>query len=344
MASLVQPVVLAGGSGTRLWPVSTNRRPKHLLELAGEGTLLEQTLERVDDSHLFARPLIVCAALQAEEIARSAPSSQLILEPLARGSAAAIALAAQAVERDALLLVLPSDHHISDSAPLFDSVRKALPVAAEGRLVTFGIKPTNPETGYGYIAAGTQIEDGIFEAKAFIEKPQQEAASELIGSGSAYWNSGMFLFTAGALLEELGRHAPAILEATSAAMSRSAVEGDRITPDAGPLEACPVKSIDYAVMEHSNRIAVVPVELDWSDVGSWEAVYELAEKDAAGNVVDARSYVPGSRNCLVRSEGPEIVAIGVEDLVIVATADRVLVVPRAQAQRVREAAELSGKE
>ena len=327
-----------------MWPVSTERRPKHLLELLGPATLLERTLARVADASLFLKPIIVCAEAQADEIAASAPHCRLIVEPFPRGSAAAIAMAAEAVGPADVLLVLPSDHHIADPAPLLGSIRTALPVAEKGSLVTFGIRPTRAETGYGYIRSGAEIADGVFEAQSFVEKPTQDVAEQLVASGAAYWNSGMFLFTARALLEELKQHAPDIRSATSAAMARAKEQGDFIRPDAEALASCPATSIDYAVMEHSGRIAVVPIELDWSDVGSWAAVYDLSTKDSDGNVVDAGSQVLGGRGCLVRSDGPRVVAIGVDHLVIVATKDQVLVVPRSEAQRVREAAALSSKD
>ena len=327
-----------------MWPVSTERRPKHLLELVGSGTLLERTVARVADASLFLKPIIVCAEAQADEIAASAPHCRLIVEPFPRGSAAAIAMAAEAVGPADVLLVLPSDHHIADPAPLLGAIRTALPVAEKGSLVTFGIRPTRAETGYGYIRSGAEIADGVFEAQSFVEKPTQDVTEQLVASGAAYWNSGMFLFTARALLEELKQHAPDIRSATSAAMARAKEQGDFIRPDAEALASCPATSIDYAVMEHSGRIAVVPIELDWSDVGSWAAVYDLSTKDSDGNVVDAGSQVLGGRGCLVRSDGPRVVAIGVDHLVIVATKDQVLVVPRSEAQRVREAAALSSKD
>ena len=237
------------------------------------------------------------------------------------------------------MLVLPSDHHIADPKPLLDAIRKATPVAQAGRLVTFGIRPTRPETGYGYITSGPPLSEGVFEASGFVEKPGAEAAQGLMDSGTAYWNSGMFLFSAGTLLDELKRHAPEIEAAAAAASAAATRDANRTMPDGGALQACPSTSIDYAVMEHSDRIAVVPLELDWSDVGSWAAVYDLALKDGEGNVVEDGSRAIDSSGCLIRSNGPKIVAIGVEDLVIVATADAVLVVPRSEAQRVREATE-----
>jgi mannose-1-phosphate guanylyltransferase len=340
MVKRVQPVILAGGGGTRLWPISKENRPKHLLEVVGSGSMVEQTLARIGDPELFLPPLIVGAVGQADEVARLAPGARLLLEPCPRGSAAAVALAALAVDREDLLLILPSDHHIGDPEPLFEAVRRAVPVAQEGRLVTFGIRPTHAETGYGYITAGVEIAPGVQEASSFVEKPTLEAAAALVESGAAFWNSGMFLFSAGAFLDELKFLAPAIHDAAEAATRAALVEGDRTTPGKAALENCPSTSIDYAVMEHSSRIAVVPIEIDWSDVGSWAAVYGLSDKDADGNVADRRSHAIDTRGSLLRSQGPQIVTIGVENLVVVATGEHVLVAPLSEAQRVREAAEL----
>lgn len=340
METRFQPVVLAGGSGTRLWPISTPSKPKHLLPIVGEETMLRQTLDRVRDEAVFSAPLIVGATSQAEEVSRIAPGIRLILEPCPRGSAAAVAFAALATAPDAVLLVLPSDHRVGDTGPLLDAIRRALPTAQSGRLVTFGVQPKGPETGYGYISAGAEIGDGVLAVNSFIEKPARELATKLANSGAAFWNSGMFLFRADAFLDELDRHAPEISAAARAAMASANGTVDRITPGEAALETCPSTSIDYAVMEHSDRIAVVPIDLDWSDVGSWAAVYEIEPKDTNGNVVDARSHVIDSSECLLKSTGPEIVVIGGEKLMVIATGDQVLVAPISEAQRVREAAEL----
>jgi mannose-1-phosphate guanylyltransferase/mannose-1-phosphate guanylyltransferase/mannose-6-phosphate isomerase len=339
MEDLVQPIILAGGAGTRLWPLSTETRPKHLMQITGDRSMLEQTLDRVADEGLFLPPMIVAADAQADEIRAVAPSAELILEPKPCGSAAAIAFAALSVPADTILLVLPSDHYIVNPAPLFGAVRQGMEAAKCGRLVTFGIKPSRAEAGYGYITAGEPLLPGVREVRSFVEKPDMARASELVESGDAYWNSGMF--SASAFLDELQKHAPEIHEAARSAIEGASKERSEIRPDGRALDDCPSISIDYAVMERSDRIAVVPANLDWSDVGSWAAIFELAAKDGEGNVVSANCRALDSHGCLIRSEGPQIVAIGVEDLVVIATADHVLVVPKSEAQRVREAAELA---
>jgi mannose-1-phosphate guanylyltransferase/mannose-1-phosphate guanylyltransferase/mannose-6-phosphate isomerase len=303
--------------------------------------MLEQTIDRVAEESLFLPPMIVAAVAQADEIRTVAPSAKLILEPRPCGSAAAIAFAALSVPADTILLVLPSDHYIVNPAPLFAAVRQGMEAAKRGRLVTFGIKPSRAEAGYGYITAGEPLLPGVREVRSFVEKPDMARASELVESGDAYWNSGMFMFSASAFLDELQKHAPEIHEAARSAIEGASKERSEIRPDGRALDDCPSISIDYAVMERSDRIAVVPANLDWSDVGSWAAIFELAAKDGEGNVVSANCRALDSHGCLIRSEGPQIVAIGVEDLVVIATADHVLVVPKSEAQRVREAAELA---
>lgn len=305
--------------------------------------MLEQTLERVSDTEMFLPATIVGAVDQADEIKAVAPTIELILEPKPCGSAAAVAFAAFAVPGDTVLLVLPSDHHIADRAPLIEAIRRGAYAAKAGRLVTFGIKPVRAETGYGYITAGGALGTGVREAISFIEKPDAARASELVQSGDAFWNSGMFMFSAETFLEELRKHAPEIYGAAQSAMAAASKEAYRTWPDGGALDDCPSISIDYAVMERSDRIAVVPIELDWSDVGTWAAVYDLSAKNSEGNVVSEGSHVIDGHGCLVRSEGPRVVAIGVEDLVVIATPEEVLIVPRSEAQRVREAADIAGK-
>ena len=339
MPDVIQPVILAGGAGTRLWPLSTRQRPKHLLPLLGEETLLEQAVARVADPARFAPPLIVCSGLQADAIRQLAPAAQLIVEPIARNSAAAICLAALHTGPDALLLVMPSDHHVRDPAALLAAVDRGKPVARAGRIVTLGVVPTRPETGFGYIQAGEELAPGVRRVDRFVEKPSREVAEQFLAARDYLWNAGIFLMTARTLLDELAASAPQILECARAAMDQARIERSDIMPDAQALAPCPSLSIDYAVMEKSRLIAVVPTPMEWSDIGSWAAVHEVADKDCNGNSVDPDCTAIDSRDCLIRTSGPRVCALGVDDLVIVAKPTAILVTTRANAQRVREAAD-----
>lgn len=315
----IRPVILSGGAGTRLWPLSRAGRPKQFLALAGEESLLKATARR---AAAWGAPIVVAAREQALAVRAEVPDSRLVLEPCARGTAAAVALAALAAAAGELLLVMPSDHHIEDEAAFGSAVAVAAPLAAEGWLVTFGITPDRAETGYGYIQRGEALADGAFRAARFAEKPDRATAQGWVAEGGWDWNAGIFLFAREALLDALRQHAPAIL---------AAVEGD--------FESAPSASIDTAVMEKAERVAVVPTTMGWTDIGSWEALHALGPVDGDGNLLTGDVVAPGSRNCLVRSDGPVVVALGVEDLVIVATERAVLVVPKGETQRVREAIE-----
>jgi mannose-1-phosphate guanylyltransferase len=336
----VTPVILSGGAGTRLWPLSRRARPKQMLDLTGGGAMLALTAGRVADPARFAAPVVVAGADQAEAIEQALPGlGALILEPAARNTAPAIALAALAAGTDDLLLVLPSDHLVRDPDGFGAAVRQAVPFAADGWIVTFGMKAERAETGYGYIARGTALGGGVFEAEGFVEKPDRATAEAYVASGRHDWNGGIFLFRAGVMLDALGRHAPGILRAAEAAMAAASRDGLRIHPDRAAFAASPAQSIDYAVMERAEKVAVVPVSVGWSDIGSFEALYEVSDKDADGNVAVGSGLAVDAKGCLIRSEGPLVAAIGVEDLVIVATTDAVLVVPRRQSQKVKDAVE-----
>ena len=332
----IRPVILAGGAGTRLWPLSTAERPKHLLPLLGPSSLFEQTLKRFGDA--FEAPIIVANRAQEAELKAVAGSNAtIILEPCKRDSAAAIALAAAYAGEDELLLVCPSDHHIGDVAAFHDAIALARSEAEAGRIVTFGIEPGHPATGFGYIAA---IEgEGVRPVARFVEKPARERAEAMLAQGGHYWNAGIFLATAKTWRDELRRHAPAILEAATEALEQGMRDGQVIRVAEEPFARSPAKSIDYAVMEHSDRVAVVPVAMGWSDVGSWTAVFDALEKGDDGNVVIGDALVIDSYANLIRSDGPKVAAIGVDDLVIIATKDAVLVTKLSHAQKVREAAE-----
>ena len=334
------PIILSGGSGTRLWPLSRGARPKQMLDLLGAGSMLEVTAGRVADRALFAPPVLVAAAGQAGAIEAALPGlGGLILEPEAKNTAPAIALAALAAEADDVLLILPSDHLIADAAGFQGAVRRALPFAGQGWLVTFGMRAERGETGYGYIERGPALGDGVHQAVRFVEKPDAATAGRFAAGGRHDWNGGIFLIRAGTYLEALAEHAPKIAEAAEAAMAGARRDGRRLHPDAAAFAAAPSLSIDYAVMEKADKVAVVPVAIGWSDVGSWDSLHEVAARDEAGNAIAGDVLALDARNCLIRSEGPLVAAIGVEDLVVIATKDAVLVVPRAQSQRVKDAVE-----
>lgn len=339
--SRIIPVILSGGTGVRLWPLSRLGRPKQLVSLTGGTSLLGQTASRVAEESLFAAPVIVGgeedAGLVEVEVARVRAPSLLILEPCPRGTAAAVALAALTADEDDLLLLLPSDHAIADPAAFRQKVEAAADLAASGWLVTFGIRPDRPETGYGYIRRGRALAEGLFEAAAFVEKPPRETAEAFLVDGGYDWNAGIFLFRAGKMAEALAAHAPDTLAAVRASLAGASREGVRLRPEARSFAASPAASIDRAVMEKAERVAVAPVEMGWSDVGSWDAVHALGPADTEGNVLAGDVVVPGSRNCLIRSDGPVIVALGVEDLIVVATERAVLVARRGESQRVGEA-------
>jgi len=341
----ITPVILCGGSGTRLWPLSRAARPKQMLALAGPDSLLRQTVARVGDPRVFAAPVAVGAAAQADAIAREVEQlGALILEPAQRNTAPAIALAALNAAGDDVLLVLPSDHLIADAEGFREAVRRALPFAREGWIVTFGMAPDRPETGYGYIRRGAAIGDGVFAAERFVEKPDAETAVRYLADGGYDWNGGIFLLRADVAIEGLRTHAPEILAAAREAFDRAARDGVRIVPEAAAFRAAPSQSIDYALMEKAGKVAVMPVSIGWSDIGSWDALHDRLPHDEDGNAIAGDVVALDARGCLIRSDGPVIAAIGVNDLVIVATADAVLVVPRDQAQRVKEIVDALGKD
>lgn len=341
------PVILSGGAGTRLWPLSRLEAPKQMQRLLGSDTMLGATISRVD--HLG--PLIVVAGVDSlDRIAEAIPierRSRLIGEPIGRNTAPAVLAAALTVASDDVLLVLPSDHHIADAAAFRVAVDRAVEVASSGRLVTFGVVPHRVETGFGYIipvtdeAAASPVD--FHSIDRFVEKPDVVLAAQLIESG-AMWNSGMFVFPAGLLIEEMSRHAPEILTCVEESLRSSATTGNARESgrlDLGPEFAdAPAVSIDVAIMEPTDRGAVVLLDAGWSDVGSWESLWELSEQDPAGNVeIGEVVALESSRNYL-RSEGPLIAVIGIEGLVVVATDDAVLVVPRDRAQDVKSLVEV----
>jgi mannose-1-phosphate guanylyltransferase / mannose-6-phosphate isomerase len=342
---MLYPVILSGGSGTRLWPMSRTLYPKQLLRLLGEDSLLQQTVRRVGDAGRFAQPLLVAneehrfiVAEQLREI--RAPSQALLLEPVGRNTAPAACVAAMILaesEPDALMLLLPSDHIIADKDAFAAAVERAAAAARAGALATFGIAPERPETGYGYIRRGAPVDgiDGVFRVAEFVEKPGSALAEYFVASGEHFWNGGMFLFPVALFLDELDRMRPDIVGACRQALAAARRDDDFIRLDRAAFEACPADSIDYAVMEHTTRAAVVPVGMGWSDVGSWDALWEMTDKDAAGNALVGNVIAEDARNCYLRSETGLVAAIGIEDLVVVATADAVMLAPRNRSQEVR---------
>jgi mannose-1-phosphate guanylyltransferase len=342
----ITPVILSGGSGTRLWPVSRSECPKQFITLTDERTMFQLTLDRIEGIAGRTAPVIVGNAAHAELIrSQGGDGMTLILEPMARNTAPAIALAAIALEaQDSAMLVMPSDHVVTDVAAFHAAIERARPLVAEGWLVTFGIEPDAPETGFGYIALGETLADGISKVERFVEKPDVERATAMLAQGNHVWNAGIFLFSARAYLDALAAHQPAMLAAAREAMAKGSEGGGIILPSAEAFAACPSDSIDYAVMERAEKVACAPVSMGWSDVGSWDALHGLASKDDAGNALQGPAYAIEASGCLVRSDGPAVTVVGASDLIVIATADEVLILPRGRSQDVRKAvAALTGR-
>ena len=343
--SVLQPVLLSGGSGTRLWPLSREAHPKQFLPLAGEDTMLQATWRRVA-AIADAAPIVVAGEdhrfLVAEQLRQiAALSPAIVLEPVGRNTAPAIAAAAmQAMAEggDPLLLVLPSDHVVRDAPAFRAAVRAAMPAAQAGALVTFGIVPQAPETGFGYIQAGPAGDSGpagVRPVARFVEKPDTATAQGYLDAGGYYWNSGMFLLRASRYLEELRRFRPAIVDAVRSAFEGAVRDGDFIRLAAAAFAACPSDSIDYAVMEHTDTAMVLPVDIGWNDVGSWSALWEVSAQDAHGNAHHGDVIAVDSRNSYAWAR--RLVAlVGVDDLVVVETDDAVLVARKDRVQQVKD--------
>ena len=338
----ITPVILSGGGGTRLWPLSTPEMPKQFLALTADQTMFQLTVERVRDPAVFEAPVIVAGEkhatlAEAQLDAIGVNDATLVLEPCARNTAPAIALAAlAATDPKAVLLVMPSDHVINDVTAFHAATQAALPLVQDGWMATYGIAPTGPETGYGYIRMGDALENGVRAVQRFAEKPDAETAQAMLAEGNHSWNGGIFLFRADIYLANLAAHAPDMLAAVQAAMAAPARAGRRILPDADAFAACPADSIDYAVMEKADRVAVVPVDMGWSDVGSWDALYDLATKDSDGNARKGATRLDAAANNLVHADGIRVSVHGVSDVIVVATPEEVLVLPRGSSQKVRD--------
>jgi len=341
---MLTPVILSGGAGTRLWPLSRELYPKQLLALLGDRTMLQQTALRLEGLET-APPVVVCNEahrfLVAEQLRQLGIQPRaVVLEPFGRNTAPAIALAAHAAlkadpKSDPLLLILPADHVIRDVVAFHKAVRVALAAAQQGHLVTFGVVPRTPETGYGYIQRGAP-EGEAHRIARFVEKPSLATAQQFLKSGEFFWNSGMFLFRARRYLEELEAHAPQIARVCRLAFESATADLDFTRIDPKAFEACPSDSIDYAVMEKTADAVVVPLDAGWSDVGSWAALHEASEADGAGNVARGDVIAEDSSNCYLYSESRLVAAVGLKDHVVVETKDAVLVAPRSRVQDVKK--------
>ena len=341
------PVVMCGGAGTRLWPVSRESMPKQFVPLIDESSTFQQLLGRIADPELFDRPIIITNSdfrfIVAEQLRECDIEADVVLEPMRRDSAMAVAVAAalaHARDAEASVLVLAADHVVRDVAAFKHACREAATAAAEGFIVTFGINPTFAATHYGYIRPGSKVNGGAALAvEAFVEKPDAETAGSYVAE-KYLWNSGNFAFRADVMLEEIARYEPDIADAAKLAVEGMARDLDFLRLPAEPFARAPKKSIDYAVMERTERAAVVPVDLGWSDVGSWSAVWDVMQRDAEGNAATGSVVFHDSRNNLVRSEDTILTAVvGLEDVIVVATPDAVLVTCRGKAEQVKELVE-----
>ena len=350
MSASVVPVILSGGSGTRLWPVSRPERPKQLLALTAAETMLQLTARRTDStttaSYLsFGAPILVANANHADLIEEQLAEigiteSHILLEPFGRNTAPAIALAALVAKDPAdALLVMPSDHVINDLPAFHAAIAQALPLVAEGWLVTFGITPDAPETGYGYIQMGDAVQGSVHSVTRFVEKPDAARAAEMLAEGGYAWNAGIFLFRADAYLAALEAFQPDMLVHAKASLEKGRKDGQRLYPDAASFEACPSDSIDYAVMERAKKVACVPVDMGWSDVGSWDSLHAISDKDERGNSVRGDVLTIDSAHCLVHSDGPRVALVGVEDLIVVVAEGDIMILRRGQSQNVKKVTE-----
>ncbi len=344
----ITPVILCGGTGTRLWPLSRQSLPKQFWPLLGADSMLVATARRAAGEG-FAAPVVVAGEAQRFLVAEQLRDAgiggpRILLEPEGRNSAPAIAVAALLVaerEPGGVLWILPADHAVRDLPALHAALGQAAAAARAGHVVTFGMAPTGPETGYGYIERGAALPGlaGAHAVARFVEKPDAATAARLVADGNHAWNSGMFVATAATLLRELEAHEPAVLAAARAALEGSARDLDFIRLDAASFRASPSISIDNAVMERTSRAAVVPAEIGWSDVGSWDALWEASPRDASGNALSGPVEVLDCENCLIRSDGILAAAVGLKDVALVVTDDAVLAVPRARAQDVKRMVE-----
>jgi mannose-1-phosphate guanylyltransferase / mannose-6-phosphate isomerase len=343
MLAQIVPVIMCGGTGTRLWPVSRESMPKQFVSLVGPTSTFQQVLARVNSAELFARPIVITNAdfrfVVAEQLRESGVEADIVLEPVRRDSGPAVAVSAVLAaerNRDALVLVLAADHVVRKPDEFREVCQRAATAAAEGRIVTFGIEPTHPATNYGYIRPGKQLNGtSVLAVEAFVEKPDAVTATNYVAD-RYLWNSGNFLFHAATMLGEIERFEPAMAEAAKAAVHGLSRDLDFLRLAAEPFARAPKKSIDYAVMERTKLAAVVPTDLGWSDIGSWSTLWDVLDHDPAGNATDGPVVMLDSRNNLVRSEESILTTVvGLDDIIVVSTTDAVLVSARAKAEQVK---------
>ncbi|MDC0886615.1 sugar phosphate nucleotidyltransferase [Altererythrobacter sp.] len=329
MSDLIHPVILCGGGGTRLWPRSRPSRPKPFLQLLGERTLFQQTLDRVGDPHIFAPPMVVAGDAHIPLIREQGGTElPLVAEPMGRNTAPAIALAAHRLAPDAVMLVCPSDHYIADTAAFVAAAQAGASLAEEGYLVSIGITPDRAETGYGYIKRGEPVEGG-FKVERFVEKPDLSAAQTFLDQGGYSWNGGIFLFTARSFLDELAKHRPVMAAQVVKAVEQGYENGSVFQPDNAAFAAVESDSIDYAVMEPTGRAAMVPASMGWSDIGNWQALAQARSRTSHGkhDALDAQ-------NVIVDSDGPRVSVVGVSDIIVVVDGDEILITNAEGAQNV----------
>jgi len=334
--NLITPVILCGGSGTRLWPRSRKSAPKPFINLVGDTSLFRQAIDRCSDAAQFSDPVIVSGEAHVALIKQQLPSEQsysLLVEPMARNTAPAIALAAASLDPDAIMLVCPSDHHIADPAAFSKAASAAADLARDDWLVSFGIAPDRPETGYGYIQQG-EVMGGGYRVHKFVEKPDKATAEQFLAAGGYAWNGGIFAFKAGNLLKELSHYRADMAGAVTQAFAGANCQGNLVRPDADAFAMIEGESIDYAVMENTARAAMVPVSMGWSDIGNWAAVHDALEQDDRGNCAAAEHQLEDCNNVLVVSDGKRVSAVGLEDLCIVVDGDDILVTRMDRAQDV----------
>lgn len=340
---MLLPIIMAGGSGTRLWPLSRTLYPKQFLSLSNELTMLQDTLQRLSLIE-HENPLLICNEehrfIVAEQLRKAKlEHSAIVLEPVGRNTAPAVALAAlhsQKNNSDPLLLVLAADHVIKNTPEFINAIKRAIPYAEQGNLVTFGIVPNKAETGYGYIHKGDMVSQNAYNVSKFVEKPDADTAQLYLEDGNYLWNSGIFLFKASIYISELGIHRPDILAACEESLLNSTRDMDFIRPEKKSFFACPDDSIDYAVMEHTKSAMVIPLDAEWSDVGSWTALWEVSDKDPHGNAIRGDAFVEDTTGSYIYSQNRLVTAVGVEDLVIVETKDAILVSHKDKVQKVKD--------